>query len=132
MILSSRDHAKNGIAIRFIERLHDLRLVCAFTRYEGQAMDDRCVAVMDDRVFRIHDPGASQSNRASGDVGIAIEDLARGDLVECICAVRSFFYEGENHLELRCCGLMPDGRGVFHVPQVNSNYELDHDGFYGF
>jgi hypothetical protein len=27
---------------------------------------------------------------------------------------------------------MPDGRGVFHVPQVNSNYELDHDGFYGF
>lgn len=129
---SARDHAENGIAVRFVECLHDLCLVCAFARHEGQALDDRGVAVVVDRIFRIHDPGAGEPHRPSGDVGVATEDPAGGDLTECVRAVRDFFHEGENHLELRGGRALPGGRGVFHVPQVNSNEDLDHDEFYGF
>ncbi len=118
MLVFKRDHTENDCAVRDVKCLHDLRLVCPLARYEGQAMDDRRSAFVADRFFRIHDPSPCQSHRTSGDVGLTIENFARGHLFECFRSFCDFFHEGENHLEL--CGgrLVLDGCCIFPVPQV--------------
>ncbi|MFM2221501.1 MAG: hypothetical protein RLZZ553_1249 [Verrucomicrobiota bacterium] len=126
----SRGHFENHRVAGNVECLHDFCMVCASSRHEGQALDDRGFVLMVDCIFRVYDPGARQSHRASGDVGLAIENLARGHFVERIRSLRRFFHEGKNYVELRCRRAMLGGCGVFHVSQMIWLFSGGNDGLH--